>query len=290
MAEASRARDDLKECIQYIVKMRTEGKDDDSRRGSVISHHTSSMSQATSVVSGGFATPKKTSSSVISVQTSYSGPNIGERPSSAKRATPSTQVSENTHQSVLFPDEHSMSSFSSDGHPRRNLALCFWTQRGKEVVDGGPAFERMDDNVEPKRVSLFRRRSRKKEKKKSSYTPADTRLTSSQRAQQAMPQNQSLADAEREADALRTRLHSVTRYYDNVVVSLQQNTGSNNAEYEADMINQLSFLDREKRAIMTELREKDAMIATHQKAITQLMCITRPSNQAKKGRDQAQFV
>jgi hypothetical protein len=105
-----------------------------------------------------------------------------------------------------------------------------------------------------------------------------------------MPQNQSLADAEREADALRTRLHSVTRYYDNVVVSLQQNTGSNNAEYEADMINQLSFLDREKRAIMTELREKDAMIATHQKAIKQLMCITRPSNQAKKGRDRALFV
>ena len=125
-----------------------------------------------------------------------------ENPSTPKRATPSTQVSESTRQSILFPDDHSMSSFSSDGHPRRNLALCFWTQRGKEVVDGGPAFERMDDNVEPKRVSLFRRRSRKKEKNKPTSTPADVRMVSSQRAQQAMRLNQSLADAEREADRI----------------------------------------------------------------------------------------
>lgn len=175
--------------------------------------------------------------------------------------------------SARFPDDHSVGSFSSDGYPRRNLALCFWTQRAKETVDKGPAFERMDEDIEPRRMSMFRRRSKhgKKEKKKdkSSSHQKDARTKSSQRGR-AAKLNQSLAEADRDADELRTRLHSITRYYDNIAATLQQNAGSNNTEYEADMINQLSFLDREKRAVMSELRQRDAIIASYQREIAQL--------------------
>lgn len=238
----------------------------------------------------GFVTPEKPSASAATIRPSHSGTSNGDK-STTKQTTPLTQLSESTHQSVLLPDDHSMSSFSSDGHPRRNLALCFWTQRGKEVIDSGPAFERMDDNAEPKRVRLFRRRSKNQKKKdKSSSISKDSRLTSSQRAHQAMIMDQCLANAESEADDLRIRLHSITRYYDNIVISLQQSAGSNNTEYEADMINQLSFLDREKRAVMDDLREKDAVIARHQRAIAELVGDPKDCSKEASAQERVLFV
>jgi len=269
MAEAARARDDLKECIQYVMKQKMKEGEDDSRRSSMITEPTSNVSPKRISEPNAFSTPEKPSDGAVSIRPSQSETNKQDNP---RQATPSTQVSGGTTQSAHFPDDHSISSFSSDGYPRRNLALCFWAQRGKETVDKGPAFERMDNDIEPKRVSLFRRRQ-KKSKDKSPSNQKEARLKSSHRAK-AIKLNEALAETDREADELRTRLHSITRYYDNIVVSLQQNAGSNNSgntEYEADMINQLSFLDREKRAVMTELRQKDALIAKHKREITQLV-------------------
>ena len=228
----------------------------------------SSASQNKGLEAKAFATPEKASVGTVSIGPNHSGSNNDNRP---QQATPSTQVSEATAKSRRFDDDHSISSFSSDGHPRRNLALCFWTQRGKETLDDGPAFERMDDLEEPRRAPLFRRRKKthRKDKDKSSKRKDSQSKTSEQA--KALKLNQRLAQADREADELRTRLHSITRYYDNIVISLQQNAGSNNTEYEADMINQLSFLDREKRAVMNELRDKDTLIAKYQREITQLV-------------------
>ena len=274
MAEASRAREDLKECIQYIVKLKTKNSEEDSRQGSTV---TASMSTQRNPEPDVFATPKKSSDHAVSAR-----PRRSEfsKNGNTDRATPSTQESGATQQSELFHDDHSVSSFSSDGHPRRrcseprNLALCFWTQRGKETVDKGPAFERMMDDSAPRRAPMLGRRQKKQKKAK------DKPLSTREGKRSKIPKlakvtklNQSLAEADREADELRTRLHSITRYYDTIVVSLQQNAGSrntDNAEFEADMINQLSFLDREKRAVIAELRQKDALVTKHQKEITKV--------------------
>jgi hypothetical protein len=86
--------------------------------------------------------------------------------------------------------------------------------------------------------------------------------------------NERLAEARRDAEDLRARISSATRYYDNIVRSLQHNAGSSKSgksAFENDMINQMSTLDREKRATMTKLREKGALIAFLQKEVAGLL-------------------
>lgn len=271
MAEATRAREDLKDCLQYVVKLKAREGEEESRRIATVTEPTTNVHQTTKEASA-FVTPEKTNATAITIRQAQFDAGSDEK---QYQETPLTHVTEATSQSTRFLDDQSIcTSFSSDGYPRRNLALCFWTQRGKETVGKGPAFERMEDDVEPKRTSLFRKRQKNQKKKtrdKPSSKPSHThtRMSSSQRAK-AVKLNQSLAEASREAGELRSRLHSITKYYDNIVISLQQNAGSNNTEYEADMINQLSFLDREKRAVSTELRQKDNLMALYQRKLALL--------------------
>lgn len=264
-AEATRAREDLKDCIQHLLTLKSRDVEEESHRSSMATEPASNVSQNTKGLHfNAFATPEKSSHPAMLAATSV---DIEQR----REATPSTQVTEETSESARFLDDQSIaSSFSSDGYPRRNLALCFLSQRGKEKVEKGPAFERLDDDIEKKRAPLFRRRQKKKAKEKSTIKQSAGRLTSSQRAQVVNKLNQNIAANDREAAELRTRLHSITRYYDNTVASLQQNADSNNAEYEADMINQLSFLDREKKTVLADLHKKEKLALAYKANLAKL--------------------
>lgn len=202
-----------------------------------------------------FATPEKSSATAFSA---HHRRRMLSKTDNPDQATPSTQKTVPTQQSAVFTDDRSISSFSSDGHPRRrcpeprNLVLCFLNQRSKE-------------------------RRQKNRKKPRDKLPSNRKVgghVESSELTKAAKLNRSLATADREADELRFRLHSITRYYDNIVMSLHQNASSNktvNTEVEVDMTNHLSFLDREKRTVMAELRQKDDLVAKLQQEITQLV-------------------
>jgi chromosome segregation ATPase len=277
-ADAARSKADLKECIQYIVKLKGNRGNEESHRpdsGETISTLEVSPSNA-------FATPDKASPHMESTEMNdgahHHDLSETEEEDKQNQETPSTCISG----WALFPDDSSTSSVSVKSAPKKNLALCFWAQRNREVVDQGPAFERMDDD-QPRR--LFRRRSKnRKNKNKGKLSPTNgkaAKANSSQRAQ-IVKLNERLAEASHDAEELRARISSATRYYDNIVRSLQQNAGSSKSgrsAFETDMINQLSALDREKRATMTKLREKGALIVFLQKEVAGLLGNLRDDNE-----------
>lgn len=277
-ADASRSKADLKECLQYIVKLKADSGNEES-------HHPDSRATVSTLEvsqTSAFATPNKTSHHHRALTRKDDGarqcnPSETEAEDNQNQETPSTCVSEH----AMFPDDSFTSSASMESAPRRNLALCFWVQRNRQVVDEGPAFERMDDD-QPGRALLFHRRSKNRKKKNKGNLSLGSEKEDKSRSAHIVKLNKRLAEASRDAEKLRARISSMTRYYDNVVRSLQQNartSKSGNKEFETDMINHLSMLDHEKREAMSKLRQKGVLIANLQKEMAGLLGNLRDVNE-----------
>ena len=272
-ADASRSKADLKECIQYIVKLK-------AKSGNEESHHPDSRESVSTLAvsqTSALATPDKTSHRHRTDDSAHQrNPSETKAGDKQNQETPSTCVSDG----AMFPDDSFTSSASMESTPRRNLALCFWVQRNRQVVDEGPAFERMEDDQRG-RVFLFHRRLKNRKKKNTDRLPPSVDKDDKSRSAHLVKLKKRLAEASRDAEDLRARISSLTRYYDNVVRSVQQNNGtskSGNREFGTDTINHLSILDREKRKAISKLRQNGVLIAILQKEMTELQGNVRSVN------------
>jgi peptidoglycan hydrolase CwlO-like protein len=277
-ADAARSEADLKECIQYILELR-------ENRGSTESHRPDSRATVSTLEispSSSFATPNKASRHVESNEKNDGAHHCDwsetEAADKQNQERPATCISG----WALFPDDSSTSSVSMKSAPRKNLALCFWAQQNREVIDKGPAFETVD-NGQPRRLFRGWSTNRKIKSKVKLFPPSGkaAKANSSQRAQ-IVKLNERLVQASRDAEQLRAQISSATRYYDNIVRSLQQNAGSSKSgrsAFKTDMINKLSTLDREKQATITKLREKEALIAFLQTEVAALQGSLRGGNE-----------
>jgi hypothetical protein len=154
-ADAARSKGYLKECIQYI-----------GNNGIAESHHPDSIVTiftAEASPSSSFATPDKTSSRIEKNDLSETG-----AADKQNQETPGSCISG----WALFPDDTSTRSISLKNARRKKLALCFWAERHREVVDRRQAFETADDD-QPRRFFCWQSTNRKNKTKASCPLPVE---------------------------------------------------------------------------------------------------------------------
>ena len=301
-AEASRTKADFKECMQHMAKLKTEliiatsgNPVEHDSPNSIAKIEPLAISQRAFVPSdlNVMVTPDKSGQRQLSdiVRNEPVWRDLSKKKVEDKLdlETPSTQDTDSTSRSPLFPDSHSTSRVKQDIAPRRrcaearNLALCFWSHRNRDVHGKGPAFERMDDSQfpdeSPKPSPLLRRRF-KKGKKQQEKPPSGRQGIDHVSVQQEklVKLNERLVETSRDADELRNRLHIVAKRYNTIISLLQQNDGTPNyggSESQTDMIKQLSTLDREKREASAKILEKHTLIAKLQKEMAELLANLR---------------